>query len=149
MSILVNADGVHVLARKWKISTRSGHPSEWFGAFCDHRCYIVLHLKDGTRLYGWPSKWPSDASAGHFFLTDVVRIAHGIEQPLPMLNGILIDVKDVSSVEFVRQSQETTDDQANQPTEPAKPTSSREEGTSKREPSGELHAAADPAISAN
>lgn len=111
VSALTNVDGFHALARKLKLSTRSGHPGEWHAAFCDHVCYVVLHLKDGTRLYGWPSRWPSESSNGHFFIKDVTRQANGETQLLTEIEGILIDVKDVASVEFVKKP-ETTHDQA-------------------------------------
>ncbi|MDA8444953.1 DUF6338 family protein [Paracidovorax valerianellae] len=111
VSTLTNTDGIHALARKLGLSKRSGHPGEWFGAFCDCPRYVVLQLKDGSRIYGWPSRWPSESSNGHFFITDVTRQANGETQVLVQLEGILIDAKDVASVEFVKEP-ETNDGQA-------------------------------------
>lgn len=108
-SAISNNDGAHGLARKLKLSTRSGHPGEWYGAFCDFPRFIVLQMKDGTRIYGWPSRWPSDPSNGHFFVSDVTRQANGETQSLAELEGILIDAKDVSAVEFVKQPSENYD----------------------------------------
>lgn len=103
ISALTNIDAFHALARKLKLSTRSGHPGEWHAAFCDHPCYVVLQLKDGTRLYGWPSRWPSESSTGHFFIENVTRVANDVTHELSELQGILVDAKDVASVEFVKQ----------------------------------------------
>ena len=68
----------------------------------------VLQLKDGTRIYGWPKIWPSEAEKGHFFITGALRTAEGVEQELDSLEGILIDVRDVSSVEFVKKPEINT-----------------------------------------
>jgi hypothetical protein len=44
---------------KWAWTHRTSHPSEWFSAFSNHnRRYVILHLKDGRRLFGWPDEWP-------------------------------------------------------------------------------------------
>lgn len=115
LSAITNTDGAHSLARRLKLSTRSGHPGEWFGAFYDCRRYVVLQLKDGARIYGWPTRWPSEAAAGHFFMTDVVRVAGGETQALPELDGILIAANDVSSVEFVKPPSGVLNDQAISP----------------------------------
>lgn len=121
VSAIANTDGVHSLARRLKLSTRSGHPGEWFGAFYDCRRYVVLQLRDGTRIYGWPTRWPSESNTGHFFMTDVVRVVGGETQILPELDGILIAANDVSSVEFVKPPPGVLNDQATAP-EPCDPT---------------------------
>ena len=32
--------------------------------------YVVLHLRDGRRLYGWPREWPSHPNKGHIRITE-------------------------------------------------------------------------------
>lgn len=98
---LNNADTLHTLARKFRLSTRSGYPSEWFASFYTCTTHVVLQLKDGTRIFGWPSRWPSDRS-GHFFITDAMREVDGEQQDLAHLEGILVDASEVSSVEFAK-----------------------------------------------
>lgn len=95
----------HALLRKWGLSSRSSHPCEWFGIFKEYQRFVVLHLKDGTRIFGWPKVWPSESQSGHFFITSAHRTAaDGEQQDLPHLEGILIDAKDVSWVEFTANS---------------------------------------------
>ncbi len=153
-SALTNIDGIHALARRLKLSTRSGHPGEWYGAFCDFPRYVVLQLKDGARIYGWPSRWPSDAANGHFFITDVTRQANGQTQVLPELDGILIDAKDVTSVEFVKPPQEPNHAQspAAPPINSASPSpnsSGNGEGSGERESPCELFEAPDTSCATN
>lgn len=98
---LNNADTLHILARKFRLSTRSGYPSEWFASFYTCTTHVVLQLKDGTRIFGWPSRWPSDKN-GHFLITDAIREIEGKSQDLSHLEGILVDAADVSFVEFAK-----------------------------------------------
>ena len=106
MSASVNADTFHGWIRKLGISKRSGHPCEWFGIFSEYPRYVVLQLKDGTRIYGWPKIWPSEYDRGHFFMTTVLRSVGDEDQDLSSLDGLLVDVREVSSVEFVKPLQE-------------------------------------------
>lgn len=106
VSATVNGDAFHRLVRRLGISKRSGHPCEWFGIFADYPRYIVLQLKDGTRIYGWPHVWPSEYDKGHFFITSAMRSVGDVDQELDSLDGILIDVRDVASVEFMKPPEE-------------------------------------------
>lgn len=103
LSAIVNTDALHRLTRRLGISSRTGHPCEWFGIFTDYPRYIALQLKDGSRVFGWPTVWPSESGSGHFFVTSACRTVDGAEQDLGHLEGILIDAKEVSWVEFVKQ----------------------------------------------
>lgn len=105
-AILNNADTLHALARRFGLSTRSGYPSEWFAAFYTCRSHIVLQIKDGTRVFGWPTRWPSDKN-GHFWITDAIREIDGEQQDLTHLHGILIDASEVSFVEFAKPAEAT------------------------------------------
>ncbi len=106
LSACVNADAFHRLTRRLGISHRTGHPCEWFGTFSDYPRYVALQLKDGSRVFGWPQVWPSEPANGHFFITSATRTVDEIEQDLAHLDGILIDAKDVSWVEFVKKPED-------------------------------------------
>lgn len=106
VSAMVNGEVVHRIARWLGMSSRSGHPCEWFGIFANYPRYVVLQLKDGSRIYGWPSVWPSEYDKGHFFITSAMRSVEDVNQELDSLEGILIDVRDVASVEFIKPPKE-------------------------------------------
>lgn len=105
---LNNADTLHTLARKFRLSTRSGYPSEWFASFYTCPTHVVLQLKDGTRIFGWPSRWPSDKN-GHFLVTNAMREVDGEQQDLAHLEGILVDASEVSFVEFAKPEKVTNE----------------------------------------
>ena len=103
VSAWANADTLHSLVRRLGLTSRTSHPCEWFGIFKDYPRFVVLHQKDGNRIFGWPKVWPSESGLGHFFITAASRVVNGEEQDLQHLEGILIDVKDVAWVEFAKQ----------------------------------------------
>jgi hypothetical protein len=95
-----NKDIIHTSLRKLGLSIRSAHSSEWYIAFCDTKRYVVLHLKDDRRLFGWPSMWPSDPEKGHFLITHPEWLGVAEEQNSP--ESMVINVSDVKWVEFAK-----------------------------------------------
>ncbi|MCS0585554.1 DUF6338 family protein [Massilia pinisoli] len=115
-SYLINSDRLHRNLRKFGISTRSSHPSEWCTAFDTKKYWIVVHLKDDRRIYGWPHIWPSDPTKGHIMIVHASWLANepGSENNTTDENStsqqdmqILIDVVDIKWVEFVVNPEET------------------------------------------
>lgn len=107
-SYFANNDRCHALARKLRITKQTSFPSEWFGAFLKNVTYIVLHLKDERRIYGWPMEWPSGPNKGHFVLRQVSWIDDkGANISLEGVESILINVLDVRWVEFMEKTWET------------------------------------------
>ena len=114
-----NLNLVHWPLIKLGLTRENSYSSEWYSAFVHNRCYIVLHLKDNRRLYGWPTEWPSDPNFGHFrvteaeWLSDVVtkqtqrpegsEISEPNEETTepPEALELLIPVADVGMVEFI------------------------------------------------
>lgn len=110
LSYFLNNDTIHKRLRDIGITRETSFPSEWFGSFLENVTFVVLHLHDGRRLYGWPIEWPSESAKGHFFIRDPIWI-HGDghnaeEKQITGVSNILIDVKDVKWVEFIEKSWE-------------------------------------------
>lgn len=103
-SYYANNDKFHKLIRKIGISKETSFPSEWFGTFSKNVTYIVLHLKDERRLYGWPIEWPSVPDNGHFLLVEASWLVDSKETPIKGVESILIDVNDVRWVEFMEKT---------------------------------------------
>lgn len=111
-SFFLNNDHVHKILRKLKITNQTSYPSEWYGVFSENVTYIVLHLDDGRRLYGWPDEWPSDPKTGHFILLDASWLLDEVdESPIDLLNvdRIVIESKCVEMVEFIRMTEVNED----------------------------------------
>lgn len=98
-----NNDSFHKKLRSFGFTSRTSHPSEWFCTFTETVTYVILHLKDGRRLYGWPKEWPIDPHKGQFYIQVPSWIdADANPIDLPQLDGILVHVNDVEWVEFMR-----------------------------------------------
>lgn len=102
-SYFANNDKFHDVLRKLNITKETSYPSEWFGAFNQYVRYVVLHLRDERRLYGYPMDWPSTPQSGHFLLTHAYWIVKNKPKAITGVQFILIDVKDVLWVEFMNE----------------------------------------------
>ncbi len=98
-----NNDKFHALMRKLAITRETSYASEWFSAFADNITYVVLHLDDGRRIYGWPSEWPTEPHSGHFLLREASWLdSENTEIPLSDVESILINGSAVVFVEFMK-----------------------------------------------
>lgn len=93
----------------WGITKRSSRPNEWYEAFYDATdYYVVIHLKDQRRIYGWANLYPDLPTEGHILMRDAVWLEDSADADLPPrpLMNILVDVTDVRFVEFLPAIQE-------------------------------------------
>lgn len=108
-----NTDKFHKQVRQLGITSETSYPSEWFGVLSANKAYIVLHLVDERRIYGWPIEWPSEPRKGHFCLVQASWLADGTpgKSEIPIAGSILVRAEDVKMVEFVPQSKENSNEQ--------------------------------------
>lgn len=97
----INKDALHRVLRRVGVSSRDAYPSEWVTAFTACPRYVVLHLTDGRRLYGWPRVWPSDPRQGHFLVKFAAWIQESDPVELAGVEGVLIAARLVHHVEFM------------------------------------------------
>jgi hypothetical protein len=107
--------------RGWRWTIKTSFPSQWYSGFVRFERWIVLHLDDGRRLYGWAEEWPDSPDGGQFLMMDaewLVEVAppapfswlaENAQKPeqqtsikLPMVERILIPSTSVKMVEFMR-----------------------------------------------
>ncbi len=98
-----NTDKGHHWARSYGLTSRTSYPSEWYAAFIrDGQRWIILHMKEGRRLYGWPEEWPDQADKGHFVIDQPEWVMDdGSRIPIYQTNRFLIPVNEVERVEFL------------------------------------------------
>jgi len=101
LAYFTNSDKLHKLARKVGLTKETSYPSEWFGTFLKNVTYVVLHLEDERRLYGWPIEWPSEPDKGHFVLEQASWLDGDREIALTGVNSIMVMARDVKWVEFM------------------------------------------------
>ncbi|MDZ7321862.1 DUF6338 family protein [Kosakonia sacchari] len=100
---LTNNGKLHSLLANYNITKQSSFFSEWEEAFNTTTWFIILNFKDGRRLYGWPSVFPSDPTKGHFVIKQPEWISDGEYQSLDNAECIVINVNDIDSVEFMKE----------------------------------------------
>lgn len=100
-SFATNSDCIHEKLRKWKVTRETSRPSNWYEAFCTHNDYVVLHMHDGRRLWGWPRAWPSDPQGGHFVVNQPTWLVDSGAMPITGVEALLIASTEVRWVEFL------------------------------------------------
>ncbi len=106
-----NTDKFHALCRSIGVTRETSYPSEWFGVFSKNVTYVVLHLNDERRIYGWPIEWPSEPGQGHFCLQQVSWLDEDDEIPLAGVDSVLIKSEDVKWIEFMSKPWDKPDEQ--------------------------------------
>lgn len=106
--VAVNNDAAHALLRRLRLTRETAYPSPWASTFYRYRGrYVVLHLVGERRLYGWPEEWPNDpATDGYIRIIDGKWLDDDAEDGGGAQDAavdILVSVRDVEMVEFVRQ----------------------------------------------
>lgn len=100
-----NSDRIHRVLRELRITHQTSYSSEWYGQFCRHEGYVVLHLTGNRRLLGWPEEWPSTPDVGHFAMASAQWLEEeNGENKIVDLAGvrrILIKAQDVEMVELM------------------------------------------------
>jgi hypothetical protein len=102
VSAATNRDTAYAWLRRIGATQRTSHPSEWVAVFYNDPRFVILNLKDGSRINGWPSIWPASAEKGHFYLTRSAWLSPEAKESTTEHEGILINVADVRQIEFVK-----------------------------------------------
>jgi hypothetical protein len=114
-SYLYNNDIIHKFLRKRKITNQTSYPSEWYATFSETKSYIILDLKDGRRIMGWPAEWPNDPQRGHFVLERAQWVieeeGESSVRPLEAVDKIMIDANNVEMIKFLKFNDELEGDQ--------------------------------------
>ena len=102
VAYISNNDTFHRPLRNWNITRATSYPSEWYSAFsANDDNWVILHLKDKQRIYGWPTEWPGQSGKGHFYLEGPARLTDDDELDSPLRFPILVPASKVEMVEFI------------------------------------------------
>jgi len=102
---------VHMrLLRKLKITDKTARETVWFDVFTDiSDRYVVVNLRDGRRLLGWPQYYANTPEEGTIYLFDPYWINNNRGQNISLgRHGILISKEMIEMIEFVMESSSQT-----------------------------------------
>ncbi|CNE40980.1 MULTISPECIES: DUF6338 family protein [Yersinia] len=102
-STLANNDRFHTFLRDRKITKERSYHCEWFSTFKENETFVILHLKDERRIFGWPTEWSSDPTKGHVILQDPSWVTEDGYQDMPTVKLFMISVSDIKWVEFLQE----------------------------------------------
>lgn len=104
-AISVNRDFPHRILRPLGITMETSYPSEWYSTwwrlFSEEPWFVVLHMQDESRLYGWPVEWPSHPTEGHFRIENGGWLDEDNNVIEPEVHAILVPMNSVETVEFM------------------------------------------------
>lgn len=72
LSYSTNHDNIHSILRKLKITMADSYPSQWYEEMIKNNSYVLLTLKDGRRVYGYPIEPAEAPDKGHFILSPYI-----------------------------------------------------------------------------
>ena len=101
-----NHDAAHRLLRRIGITRETSYPSGWYSGFAQNpRSYVILHLQDDRRLYGWPEEWPGSSATGYFRITEALWLngAHDNDAMQETVE-VLVPADSVDMVQFLQVS---------------------------------------------
>ena len=104
VSSISNTDALHRFLRWLRITRETSFPSEWYSTFARYgeSAYIVLHLQDGRRLYGYAEEWPSKPKDGHFRIAEAEWLDDQNKRiNLEGVSAVLIPSTEVTMIEFL------------------------------------------------
>lgn len=110
--VAANQDLVHGLLRRWKLTKQTSFPSEWYRQqFCGER-WVILNLRSGDRLRGWPQEYPNSPEKGHFNLRYASWLPQGGDpEPLECTENILVPAAEVLYLEVLQLPSELANEQ--------------------------------------
>ena len=86
------------------LTKETAFPTEWCNAFnTDDERYVMLHLKNGLRMYARLEEWPNYPDKGHFVVRSPEWLnTDNTSTPLDGVHKMLIPVGEVGIVEFMK-----------------------------------------------
>lgn len=67
---------------------------------------MILHLKDGRRILGWPEGWPPTSAEGYFLLTKPYQLGPAIrEEKLRSSSALVLPMADVSWIQLISEEE--------------------------------------------
>lgn len=93
------------LLRFLKITSKTTKPSVWIDVLSETKAYVVVHLKDERRIYGWPRRYSDDETERAIFLEQATWLTENGDALNDPPIGILLDKNsDIAFIEFVTEA---------------------------------------------
>ena len=106
-------DYVHLCLRKLKITTKTSRANTWNDAFLTQNRFVIITLKDGRRIRGYPTMFSTDPEEGFIYLYNPAWVNdEKIDENAPdyiesNCHGFLLNRENIDLIEFTLDPGET------------------------------------------
>jgi hypothetical protein len=101
-----NNQRLFAFLQRLRITIKTTRPSIWIDVFSENDTYVVAHLQDGRRVYGWPSLYSDDPVDRAIYLTEATWLDEGGRSINDPPIGILLDKESgIAFIEFVSETE--------------------------------------------
>lgn len=91
----------HMAILRWlKVTNSTSRETAWDDAFTREARHLVVHLKSGLRIAGWPEYFSNTKDEGYIYIQHPAWI-DGDQYIETKSHGILVDKKEIQLVEFL------------------------------------------------
>lgn len=110
-------DHIHGILRKLKITTKTSRSNTWNDAFLTQNRYIIVSLKDGRRVRGYPIMFSTDPEEGLIYLYNPAWVNDDKESDEAPdyfesnCHGFLLDRENIDLIEFTLEPGEALSNQ--------------------------------------
>lgn len=105
LAILINRDLIHKKLRSIGVTRETPYPTIITAFQIYDNCYVILHLKDSRRIFGYVIQWPTTPQDNHLNLTEAQWLSHDSSNHNPddprRIYAILISLNDIAFIEFI------------------------------------------------
>ena len=108
LAFLINNDLIFSFLRWIHITYRTSRENVWLDVFASEKKYIIVHLQDGTRVFGWPARFSDTPEEGYLYLQDPSWINEDDEYEDMDIHGFfLVKKENIEYIQFTDISVET------------------------------------------
>ncbi len=103
------------ILRQLNITTKSSRPNTWSDVFLSQDRHIIVHLKDGRRVRGYPERFSTDPKEGFVYLFNPAWIKNDNNKSFYIetgAHGFLINREEIDLIEFSLNKEETLENGA-------------------------------------
>lgn len=86
-----------------KLTNKTSRDTTWQDIFIENKKFLVVHFKDGRRIYGWPLNYSDTPEEGLIYLFNPSWIDEENKYVDCNTHGILIKYEDIEFIEFLKE----------------------------------------------
>lgn len=98
---ILNRNDLHMkILRKLRITDKTSRSAVWVDVFTDQKRYVIVNLKDGRRIFGWPMYYSNTPEEGALYLYDPAWVVKSRYIDLGVHGLFLVESKSIETIEF-------------------------------------------------